>query len=48
MYGPVIQGELVRLRPPQAEEVELISKWFEDMEVTRFLNLRFPPSVEME
>jgi [ribosomal protein S5]-alanine N-acetyltransferase len=44
----VIQGKLVRLRPPQPEEVTQMSTWFDDMEVTRFLKLRFPPSVEME
>jgi RimJ/RimL family protein N-acetyltransferase len=48
MYGPVIQGKLVRLRPPQDDEVKQISTWFDDMEVTRFLKLRFPPSVDME
>jgi [ribosomal protein S5]-alanine N-acetyltransferase len=48
MYGPVIQGKLVRLRPPKAEEAALIATWFEDMEVTRFLQLRHPPSIEME
>jgi RimJ/RimL family protein N-acetyltransferase len=48
MYGPEIQGKLVRLRPPHAEEVTQISTWFDDMEVTRFLKLRFPPSLDME
>jgi RimJ/RimL family protein N-acetyltransferase len=48
MYGPVIQGKLVRLRPPRDEEAKQISTWFEDMEVTRFLKRRYPPSVEME
>ena len=48
MYGPVIQGKLVRLRPPREDEVKQISTWFEDMEVTRFLKRRYPPSVEME
>jgi [ribosomal protein S5]-alanine N-acetyltransferase len=48
MNGPVIQGKLVRLRPPRSEEAALIITWFEDMEVTRFLKLRHPPSTEME
>lgn len=48
MYGPVIQGNLVRLRPPKPEEAAAISTWFEDLEVTRFIMLRQPPSVEME
>ncbi|HEV2027869.1 MAG TPA: GNAT family protein [Candidatus Dormibacteraeota bacterium] len=48
MYGPVIQGKLVRLRPPKAEDAPLMITWFEDMEVTRFLLLRHPPSIDME
>jgi [ribosomal protein S5]-alanine N-acetyltransferase len=48
MYGPVIDGKLARLRPPKAEEAASLSTWFEDLEVTRFLELRHPPSVEME
>lgn len=48
MYGPVIQGKLVRLRPPRAEDAPLMITWFEDMEVTRFLSLRHPPSLEGE
>ena len=48
MYGPVIQGELVRLRPPKVEDAPAVITWFEDMEVTRFLLLRHPPSIDME
>ena len=48
MYGPVIEGKLVRLRPPRPEEAPEIATWFEDMEVTRFLKLRNPPTVEAE
>jgi RimJ/RimL family protein N-acetyltransferase len=48
MYGPVIQGKLVRLRPPRAEDAPAVITWFEDMEVTRFLLLRHPPSIDME
>jgi ribosomal-protein-alanine N-acetyltransferase len=48
MYGPVIQGKLVRLRPPKADEAAEICTWFEDLEVTRFIKLRHPPSTEME
>ena len=48
MYGPVIESELVRLRPPKPGDAEVIIKWFEDLEVTRFILLRFPPSIEME
>lgn len=48
MLGPVIQGKLVRLRPPRPEEAPDFATWFEDMEVTRFLNMRNPPSADME
>jgi RimJ/RimL family protein N-acetyltransferase len=48
MYGPVIEGKLVRLRPPRADDAAVMVTWFEDMEVTRFLLLRNPPSMDME
>src|SRR5579872_3553089 len=48
MYGPVIQGELVRLRPPRPEDAALMITWFEDMEVTRYTKLRHPPGIEAE
>ena len=48
MYGPIIEGKLVRLRPPKPEDAEAMIRWFEDMEVTRFLMLRNPPSIDME
>jgi ribosomal-protein-alanine N-acetyltransferase len=48
MYGPVIQGKLVTLRPPRPDDAAVMITWFEDMEVTRFLLLRHPPSMDME
>jgi RimJ/RimL family protein N-acetyltransferase len=48
MYGPVIQGKLVRLRPPKLADAEVMATWFEDLESTRYLGRRNPPSVEME
>jgi RimJ/RimL family protein N-acetyltransferase len=48
MNGPVIEGKLVRLRPPRIEDAEMMITWFEDLEVTRFLKLRHPPSLEAE
>ena len=48
MYGPVIQGKVVRLRPPTPEDVPSMVTWFEDLEVTRFIKLRNPPSVDLE
>jgi len=48
MYGPVIQGKLVRLRSPKPEDAAVMVSWFEDLETTHFLGRRNPPSVEME
>jgi RimJ/RimL family protein N-acetyltransferase len=48
MYGPVIVGSSFRLRPPHPDEAEVMITWFEDMEVTSRLRLRFPPSLESE
>jgi RimJ/RimL family protein N-acetyltransferase len=48
MYGPVIQGKLCRLRPPRPDDAEVMATWFEDLEATQFLQLRNPPSIEME
>lgn len=48
MYGPVIQGRLVRLRPPNAGDALQMIGWFEDLETTHFLGRRHPPSVEEE
>ena len=48
MYGPLIEGKLVTLRPPREEEADQIARWFDDLEVTRFLELRHPQSVAME
>jgi RimJ/RimL family protein N-acetyltransferase len=48
MYGPVIQGKLARLRAPLPAEAPVLITWFEDMEVTRFLARRSPPSLGME
>lgn len=48
MYGPVIQGKLVTLRPPRPDDVHAMITWFEDVEVTHFLELRFPPTLDAE
>ncbi len=48
MYGPILDGKLVRLRPPQMEEADAMASWFEDLEVTRFIKVRNPPSLETE
>jgi RimJ/RimL family protein N-acetyltransferase len=48
MFGPVIRGSLITLRPPRIEEAEIMISWFGDPEITRFLALRFPPSLSGE
>jgi len=48
MYGPVIQGNLVRLRPPSVEDAPGMIRWFADMEVTRFLGRRNPLSLDAQ
>jgi RimJ/RimL family protein N-acetyltransferase len=48
MYGPVIEGKVVRLRPPKPDDAAVMITWFEDLEVTRFVILRHPPSEEAE
>ena len=48
MYGPVIEGERVRLVPPRAEWAAIYQRWFADMDVTRYLLSRQPPSLRQE
>jgi [ribosomal protein S5]-alanine N-acetyltransferase len=48
VFGPVIEGKLVRLRPPRTDDAALMITWFEDLEVTRFVLRRHPPSLDEE
>ncbi len=48
MYGPVIQGKVVRLRPPKPDDASPMVSWFEDLEVTHFGGRRTALSIEME
>ena len=48
MYGPVIVGQRLRLRPPRVEDAATMITWFEDLEVSQFLFVRNPPSLESE
>ena len=48
MYGPILEGKLVRLRPPQPADAAVMITWFDDLEVTRFLKLQNPPSLDAE
>lgn len=48
MLGPVIAGERVRLVPPKPEMLETFCRWFEDAEVTRYLDNIFPFTLDAE
>ena len=41
MYGPVLSGTKVTLRPPDDTDAARFVEWFGDLEVTRFLLRRF-------
>ncbi|MGH2377730.1 MAG: GNAT family N-acetyltransferase [Candidatus Limnocylindria bacterium] len=48
MYGPVLKGEKVTLRPPDETDAARFVEWFADQEVTRYLAVTFPLSLEQE
>ena len=48
MYGPVLTGTKVTLRPPDDSDAARFVAWFADLEVTRYLLRRFTFAVEQE
>ena len=48
MFGPVIEGARVRLEPPRLEDAPVYVRWFADMEVTRYLRHRNPPTLRRD
>ena len=48
MFGPVLSGALVTLRPGREDDAERFVGWFADTEVTRFLNRRFAVALYQE
>jgi len=48
MFGPVLRGEKVTLRPARENDAEHFVLWFADMEVTRFLARRMAISLQQE
>lgn len=48
MFGPVLKGQKVTLRPPDAGDAAKFIEWFADLEVTRFLGTAFPLSLQAE
>ena len=48
MFGPVLKGEKVTLRPPVDGDPAKFIEWFADLEVTRYLGTAFPVSLQQE
>lgn len=48
MFGPLIDGERIRLAPPRSEHAGAFQQWFSDGEVTRYLLRRHPLFREQE
>ncbi len=48
MLGPVLVGERITLAPARPEHLPEFVRWFADLEVTRFLLVRFPFSEKQE
>jgi ribosomal-protein-alanine N-acetyltransferase len=48
MFGPVLRGEKVTLRPGREADAECFVRWFADMEVTRYLGHRMAVSLYQE
>jgi ribosomal-protein-alanine N-acetyltransferase len=48
VLGPILDGERVRLEPPQPEYLAAYQRWFADMEVTRYMLYRFPFTLRAE
>lgn len=48
MFGPVLRGRLVTLRPPDETDPARFVDWFADTEVTRYLEHRFAVAREHE
>lgn len=42
MFGPIIEGQRVRLTPPRSDHAASYQAWFSDGEVTRYLLRRYP------
>jgi ribosomal-protein-alanine N-acetyltransferase len=48
MFGPVLRGDKVTLRPGRENDAEHFVRWFADVEVTRYLNRRMAVTLEQE
>jgi RimJ/RimL family protein N-acetyltransferase len=48
MFGPLLRGEKVTLRPARENDAGDFVRWFADMEVTRFLSRRMAITLQQE
>lgn len=48
MYGPVLRGTKVTMRPPEEADAARFLEWFADTEVTRYLGRRMVPALFQE
>lgn len=48
MFGPVLQGERLRLVPHTPDMLPQYLNWLSDTEVTRYMGINFPPSLAQE
>lgn len=48
MFGPFLQGEKIKLRPPIEGDAAKFIEWFADIEVTRYLAQPFPGSMQQQ
>lgn len=48
MFGPVLVGQKVTLRPPDETDAQRFIDWFADLEVTRYLGTTFPLHLDAE
>jgi len=48
MLGPTLTGARVTLQAAQPEDLPIFRRWFADMQVSRYLLMRFPPSEQQE
>jgi [ribosomal protein S5]-alanine N-acetyltransferase len=48
MFGPILEGERTRLVPLTLEMAPVFCAWFADTEVTRYLSINYPPTLEFE
>ena len=48
MFGPLLKGAHVTLRPGREEDADHFVRWFADTEVTRYLNRRMAVALYQE